>query len=119
MVSQVTYNGRDWRQAPGTAKEMYDVFPIMRQLHELLWYLNEALTLRPAQDIHTELRLSLEETRRMTQLPPESLLRLDVATHRADVNQALLRTSELVRDDARKKHKGPPVRQKIGAAVLI
>ena len=46
MVSQVTYNGRDWRQAPGTAKEMYDVFPIMRQLHELLWYLNEALTLR-------------------------------------------------------------------------
>ena len=33
----------------------------------------------PAQDIHTELRLSLEETRRMTQLPPESLLRLDVA----------------------------------------
>lgn len=114
MVTQVTYNGRDWRQAPGTAKEMYDVFPIMRQLHELLWYLNEALTLQPAQDIHTDLRLSLEETRRMTQLPPESLLKLNVAAHRADVNQLLLRTSELVRDDARKKHKGPPVRQKIG-----
>lgn len=114
MVSQVTYNGRDWRQAPETAKEMYDVFPIMRHLHELLWYLNEALTLQPAQDLHTDLRLSQEETRRMTQLPPESLLRLNVAAHRADVNQLLLRTSELVREDARKKHKGPPVRQKIG-----
>ncbi|GIO97092.1 hypothetical protein J14TS5_21780 [Paenibacillus lautus] len=114
MVSQITYNGRDWRQVPGTAKEMFDVFPIMRQLHEMLWYLNEALTLQPAQDIHPALRLSLQETRRLTQLPPESLLQLDVAAHRAEVNQLLLRTSELVRDDARKKHKGPPVRQKIG-----
>ena len=117
MVSQITYNGRDWRQAPETAKEMFDVFPIMRQLHELLWYLNEALSLQPAHDIHPDLRSSLEATRRLTQRPPASLLRLDVAAHRAEVNQLLLRTSELVRDDARQKHKGPPVRQKIGAAV--
>ncbi|VTR63633.1 pentapeptide repeat-containing protein [Actinobacillus pleuropneumoniae] len=114
MVSQITYNGRDWRQAPETAKEMFDVFPIMRQLHELLWYLNEALSLQPAHDIHPDLRSSLEATRRLTQRPPASLLRLDVAAHRAEVNQLLLRTSELVRDDARQKHKGPPVRQKIG-----
>lgn len=120
-VSQITYNGRDWRQAPETAKEMFEVFPIMRQLHELLWYLNEALTLQPAQDIHTDLRVSLDETKRLTQLPPEELLQLDVAAHRAEVNQLLLRTSELVRDDARKKHKGPPIRKKIGgrAADLI
>lgn len=114
MVSQVTYNGRDWRQAPETAKEMFDVFPIMRQLHELLWYLNEALSLQPAHGIHSDLRSSLEATRRLTQLPAASLLRLDVAAHRAEVNQLLLRTSELVRNDARQKHKGPPVRQKIG-----
>lgn len=113
-VSQITYNGRDWQQAPETAKEMFEVFPIMRQLHELLWYLNEALTLQPAQDIHTALRVSLDETKRLTQLPPEALLQLDVAAHRGEVNQLLLRTSELVRDDARKKHKGPPIRKKIG-----
>jgi len=113
-VSQITYNGRDWRQVPETAKEMFEVFPIMRQLHELLWYLNEALTLQLAQNIHTDLILLLDETNRLTHLPPESLLQLDVAAHRAQVNQLLLRTSELVRDDARKKHKGPPVRQKIG-----
>lgn len=113
-VSQITYNGRDWRQVPETSQQMFEVFPIMRQLHELLWYLNEALTLQPAQDIHTDLSLSLDETNRLTQLPPESLLQLDVAAHRAEVNQLLLRTSELVRDDERKKHKGPPVRQMIG-----
>src|SRR6266568_728039 len=45
QVSQVTFAGHDWRDAPDTARRMFAVFPIMRQLHELLWYLTEAYTL--------------------------------------------------------------------------
>ncbi len=48
QVAQVTFNGRDWRQAPQTAEQMFAVFPVMRQLHEMLWYLTEALALEPA-----------------------------------------------------------------------
>lgn len=29
-VSQVTYKGRDWPEHPETAKEMFEVFPIMQ-----------------------------------------------------------------------------------------
>ena len=36
----------------------------LRQLHELLWYLTEALTLQPARPLHGELRLALDETER-------------------------------------------------------
>lgn len=111
-VSQVTFGGRDWRQSPESAKQMFEVFPIMRQLHELLWYLNEALTLQPARPIHGELSLALDETIRLTNLSPDTLTELDVAAHRADVNVLLLRTSELVRDEARRQHKGPAGRQK-------
>ena len=46
-VAKVTYGGHDWRQAPESAKQMYEVFLIMRQIHEMLWYLAEALTLDP------------------------------------------------------------------------
>ena len=63
-VSQVTFGGRDWRQAPGTARQMFDVFPVMRQLHELLWYLTEALTLPAARPVHADLRRALDETER-------------------------------------------------------
>ncbi|MCJ8013724.1 pentapeptide repeat-containing protein [Paenibacillus sp. KQZ6P-2] len=105
-VSQVTYKGIDWRQAPETAKQMYEVFPIMWQLHELLWYLTEALTLKAAQEIHDDLRLAVQETTRLTLLGAEELLRVDVAAHRVEVNVLLLRTSELVREDARSMHKG-------------
>ncbi|WP_406315386.1 pentapeptide repeat-containing protein [Streptosporangium sp. NBC_01639] len=96
-VSQGTFGGQDWRQAPHTARQMFDVFPVMRQLHELLWYLAEALTLPPARPLYGELRRALEETERLTGGSAQELTELDVAAHRSDVNALLLRTSELVR----------------------
>ncbi|MER5646447.1 pentapeptide repeat-containing protein [Streptosporangium sp. NPDC002524] len=99
-VSQVTFGGQDWRRAPQTAERMFEVFPIMRDLHELLWYLSEALTLPPARPVHAELALALERTERLTRDTPDALVRLDVAAHRREVNALLLRASELVRAGA-------------------
>ncbi|MET7904497.1 pentapeptide repeat-containing protein [Streptomyces sp. NPDC005355] len=96
-VSQLTFEGRDWRRHPETASRMFAVFPVMRQLHELLWYLTEALTLPPARPLHRKLRHALRETERLTRGAAQDLMELDVAAHRAEVNQLLLRTSELVR----------------------
>ncbi|MGW1374319.1 pentapeptide repeat-containing protein [Streptomyces sp. NPDC002446] len=96
-VSQVTFGGQDWRKAPGTARQMFDVFPVMRQLHELLWYLAEALTLRAARPVHADLRAALERTEHLTRGSAEDLAALDVPAHRGEVNALLLRTSELVR----------------------
>lgn len=111
-VSQVTFGGRDWRQSPETAKQMYEVLPVMWQLHELLWYLSEALTLQPTRSFHGELRAALEETERLTLLDPDALQKLDVAAHRAEVNALLLRTSERVREEALRQLKGRPGRRK-------
>lgn len=99
-LSQETYAGRDWRQVPESAQQMFDVFPIMWQLHELLWYLTEALTLQSAHSIHSALRTALYETEGFTNLEPESLAKLDMPAHRARVNVLLLQVSELVRADA-------------------
>ncbi|MEV1001555.1 pentapeptide repeat-containing protein [Nonomuraea sp. NPDC050202] len=96
-VSQVTYEGRSWREAPDTARQMYAVFPVMRQLHELLWYLAEALTLDATRSLHDTLRLALAETERLTRQSAGVLEKLDVAAHRGEVNGLLLRASELAR----------------------
>ncbi|MFC5448837.1 pentapeptide repeat-containing protein [Paenibacillus aestuarii] len=110
-VSQLTFGGRNWAEAPETARLMYEVFPIMRQLQELLWYIREALTLQPARPIHEALRTKLEETERLTQLDAEALRELDAAEQRAQVNELLLRASELVRKDARRRGEGARGRQ--------
>lgn len=48
QISQVTFGGRDWRAHPETRAEMFEAFPVMRQLHELLFYVAEALALPAA-----------------------------------------------------------------------
>lgn len=114
-VSQVTFSGQDWRQAPGTARQMFDVFPVMRQLHELLWYLAEALTLPPARPVHGELRRALEKTEHLTDGSAQELTELDMAAHRGEVNALLLRTSELVRAEVAGRKKDRRGADLIGA----
>ncbi|WP_274362837.1 pentapeptide repeat-containing protein [Paenibacillus thermotolerans] len=111
-VSQTTFGGTDWRQAPETAEMMFEVFPLMRQLHELLWYLSEAATLKAARSIRDELQAALDETEHLTHLPANTFLKLDMAAHRANVNALLLRTSELVRTEAGRSLKVPQGRRK-------
>jgi uncharacterized protein YjbI with pentapeptide repeats len=94
-VTQVTFGGRDWRQATDSGTQMFQVFGVVRLLHELLWYLTEALEL--ARPLHGELRRAIDATERLTRDSPELLAELDVSAHRSRINDLLLRTSELVR----------------------
>ena len=111
-VSQVSFGSSDWRKLPESAQQMFEVFLIIRQIHELLWYLTEALTIQPARSIHDALSAMLVEKECLTHLSPDYLLKLDVAEHRADVNTLLLKTSELVRAEARRGQKAYSGRQK-------
>lgn len=98
-VSRVTFGGQDWRQDSRTAQEMFAVFPVMRRLHELLWYVTEALELPPARPLHGELRRALDDIEASTRGSAETLTESAAAALRADVDTLLLRTSELVRAD--------------------
>jgi uncharacterized protein YjbI with pentapeptide repeats len=96
-VAQQTFGGVDWRQAPQTAPLMFQVFAVMRQLHELLWYLVAALDIASARAVHGEIRDLAAETERLTTLGPADLAGLDVAAHWSAANALLVRASELAR----------------------
>jgi uncharacterized protein YjbI with pentapeptide repeats len=112
-VSQVTFGGHGWRDQPRIAARMFAVFPVMRQLHELLCYLTEASTLPAAQPIRAELRAALDETERLTHETADVLVDLDVAAHRDTVNTLLLAASEAVRAEV-----GHPVANHRGADLM-
>lgn len=97
QVSQVTFGGRDWRDAPETLPGMAEAFAVLRPLHELLWYLTEALTLRPPADLRDELARALAETAALTEGDPTRLRTVDVAAHRDRVNPLLSRASDAAR----------------------
>ncbi len=104
QVAQVTYHGRSWRDAPETAAEMVDVFAVMRQLHEILWYLTEAAERAAEPDITAV----LAEVTDLTGRDPVTLLGTDVDELRQRVRPLLVRTSEQVRAGIRgkKDHRG-------------
>jgi len=104
QVAQVTFGGQNWRRDPQAAQQMFAVFSTMRQLHELLWYLTEALTLQPVRQLHDELSRTLDETEHLTLGSADALVDLDVAAYRRSVNALLLRASELVRAGVRRRN---------------
>lgn len=105
-VSQVTFGGVSWREAPGTSVQMFAMLPIMRQLHELLWYLAEAVDL-PAASLRGILVAAFDDTERWTLEPPDVLAELDVSALRDRVDMLLSRVSKVVRADLpAKDHRG-------------
>jgi hypothetical protein len=84
--------GKSWRDQPG--QEMFEALPIMRQLHELLWYLTEARELEQTRPIHAELDDRLEHVEKLTL---QDVAAVDLPVVRQSVNELLLKTSELVR----------------------
>ncbi|WP_030144760.1 pentapeptide repeat-containing protein [Spirillospora albida] len=96
-VTQDTFGGRDWRGEPQVAQSMFAVFGVMRQLHELLWYLHGALGVAAAEAVHDDLRSLLAEVEGLTRGAADDLAGLDVAEVRGRVNVLLLRVSALAR----------------------
>ncbi|HET6504427.1 MAG TPA: pentapeptide repeat-containing protein [Amycolatopsis sp.] len=101
QVSQVVFEGRDWRATPEIAEPMFAVFKVMRELHELLWYLGEALKLGEARSFRRDLETARDQLESMTGSGPDTLLGLDVSRRWREVNALLVTVSEAVRGKGR------------------
>lgn len=96
-ISAQTSAGADWRADPSLVAAMTAALNVARPLHELAWYLTEAVSLPVPDGLAAALRDALERTAAFAALPRERLLRVDVVGHRAAVNELLLEASEAAR----------------------
>lgn len=117
-VAQDTYGGHNWRENPESASEMFDVFLVMRQLYEMLWYLSEGLRVQCDHKIKEQINHMINETLQLTNMSSDSLIRLDLISHRNKVNTLLATTSESIRNKERKGIKSTLKRNKLIAGRL-
>ena len=96
-VAQVTFKGQDWIKSPEIANKMFDVFLIIRQLHEMLWYLIDASTFISNNNIKNELNSIIAETEELTKLDEQSIINIDIDKHRIKVNHILKQVNEFVK----------------------
>lgn len=97
QVSQVTFQGQDWRQSRKHADKMFRVFPMMEQIFEMIAYVAEALSYPVNNDLYEQLLAQLELLQQTTELDADALLALDMVAIRVPVNALLLKTSEQIR----------------------
>ncbi len=96
QLTQVTFGGRSWREAPELAAVQFAALPVMRQLHEMLWHLTEARSLSALVEVSD----AIDRVERLTATDAEQLVGLDVAALRAEIGQVLGRVSSAVRGPA-------------------
>lgn len=117
-VAQDTYCGHNWMKNPQSSNEMFDVFLVMRQLYEMLWYLSNAFRVQCDNKTKEQINNMIKETLQLTNMSPDSLIRLDLISHRNKVNNLLAATSETIRNEARKGIKSTLKRNKLIAGRL-
>ena len=96
-LTRTVLAGTDWRHDGQAAQVAFAALPVVRQLHELLWYLDEALTRTPPGSDHEELQRAAERVDGLAAAAPGSLPALDVAAVRREVDPLLLAASEALR----------------------
>ena len=97
QVTQVTFRGLPRRPDGDAAAELFAAFGVVRQLHELLWYLADARARPSTGGLHDELAAAVDETRLLAEGDAASLRRLDVEAHGRRVDALLRRAGELHR----------------------
>ena len=123
QVTQVTFAGQDWRSHPDQARAMFASFAVMRQLHELRWHVDQALTLTEGltedlggdlsgSQLRTELTQADQTLRGHADSSPAALAALDVDPLWATVTALLRRASQLIRGEV------PPGRERSGADLM-
>lgn len=96
-VTQATFDGRSWRDHPDSRPAMFAVFPIVRQLQELLWYLDDAGRRPEAAPARDDLERAYAATDAIAAASADDILALDLDAHRDRIAPLLRHASELVR----------------------
>lgn len=96
-IAQVTFGGVSWRDTPDRAPQMFAAYAVMRDLHELLFYLTQAAEFPAASLMQAQIGKALADVRRLADGDAAELTTLDTDAVRRDVNPLLLRASELQR----------------------
>ena len=99
QLTQVTFSARSWRDEAQTATEMFAAFEVMRDLHELLYYLAEAAALAASANVRRQIEQLQVEVDALTAGTAAALREVDRSGLRSRAGALLLQVSEQVRGD--------------------
>ncbi|MDU4860807.1 MAG: pentapeptide repeat-containing protein [Terrisporobacter othiniensis] len=88
-VAQNIYKNVSWKNSQEKAQEMYDVFVVVKNLQEMIWYLCDSFTFTESEDLRKRINEMIIETQSLTNLCAKKILEINVEEHRTKVNYLL------------------------------
>ncbi|BCJ96800.1 hypothetical protein acsn021_43690 [Anaerocolumna cellulosilytica] len=95
-VTEAIYNS-NWRTEPTKSQEMFNVFLVTFQIHQILYFLAEAKTIIPARELWSRLNALIKEGRDICKASPHDILLYDIDGYRKQVNECLRKVKNLVK----------------------
>jgi hypothetical protein len=118
-VTQVIFAQASWRDSSSVADAMFAVFRVVRQLHEMLWYLSAAERAAAEPALRTRADAMYTRVEGLTELPGDRILALDLDAIRDEVNPILSAVSESVRAESSSRRPFPiPAKLQPGADLV-
>ncbi len=93
------FEQRTWRNDQAVAHAMFQSFGMLRLLHEILWYLEEASDRLATGTLRDEVSQLRKRTQEAAQAGPDDLLDFDAGVLRGDAAALLERVSRALRGD--------------------
>jgi hypothetical protein len=97
-ITQVTFDGRTWRDHPDEASTIFPAFMTMTGVHEVLWHLDQARLLCEG-PLRASVVDELDRVNALGDLPADELARLDVVPALTPAMDLVKRVSRLARAD--------------------
>jgi hypothetical protein len=95
-TTQLYQDKGTWKANPKLANEIYEVFMIVFQLHQMLWYIVEAYSLTFDESLKSTIDALISENEHMTQQSPDYILHLDINKYRLKVNEVLKQVTNAI-----------------------
>ena len=99
-VTQAIYPNTNWLTESAKAKEIYEVFLVVFQLHQILYFLAEAKTIIAAKELWKDIDAFIAEGREISKSTPQEILSFDRNEYRKQVNECLKKVSNLIKISA-------------------
>jgi hypothetical protein len=96
-LAQDTFGGRDWRTRHEVASPIMAALPVLRGLHELLWYLGDALARPSSGPLASELGAVVGQVEEAAASPADGILTVDLDVFRSLAVPLLREASRLAR----------------------
>ena len=99
-VTQLYDPNNNWKTNPKLAQEMFDVFLAVFHLHQMLWYLLDALSYVEDEMLRATIQMLIEENEQMTSQSPERIINTDMGNYKMNVSQLLKNVSGTIANNA-------------------